>query len=73
MDSTLLPAAARLRQRRQDAVSGIFSSQSAMTLCGHAGALQVSPPRAARRPPHRAQGPEPKAIALGLRETAASV
>lgn len=49
MDSTLLPTAARLRQSRQEDVGGIFSSQSAMMLCGHAGALQVGPP--ARRPP----------------------
>lgn len=72
MDSTLLPTAARLRQSRQEDVGGIFSSQSAMMLCGHPGALQVGPPPAAR-PPHRARGLEPKAITLGLQETGASV
>lgn len=34
MESTLLPAADRLRHRRQDDVSCIFSSHSAMMLCG---------------------------------------
>lgn len=67
MDSTLLPTAARLRQSRQEDVGGIFSSQSAMMLCGHAGALQVGPPPAAR-PPHRARGLEPKAIPWDYRK-----
>ena len=49
MESTLLPAADRLRHRRQDDVSCIFSSHSAMMLCG--GPVlspRPLPPRGAR-------------------------
>lgn len=46
MESTLLPMAERLRHRRHEDAGCIFSSHSAMMLCGYQGASQVcSSPR----------------------------
>lgn len=52
MDSTLLPTAERLRHRRQEDVTGSFSSHSAMMLCTHVQSLrrEAPAPEPARRP-----------------------
>lgn len=44
MESTLLPTAERLRHRRQEDESCIFSSHSATTLCTHGWACHSPPP-----------------------------
>lgn len=63
MESTLLPAAERLWHRRQEDVSCIFSSHSAMMLCDRsqrsAPPQPPSPPRRrSRRRDHEAGRPE---------------